>query len=49
MSYLQPVLAYIILAIAIGYIAKKFFLPKSLFATKKKGGKACGHDDCGCH
>tara|TARA_R110002167_G_scaffold312948_3_gene518628 strand:- start:2746 stop:2895 length:150 start_codon:yes stop_codon:yes gene_type:complete len=49
MVILQNVLVYIILAIALGYIAKKFFLPKSLFAHKKGKAKACGQDDCGCH
>ncbi|WP_411029609.1 hypothetical protein [Spongiimicrobium sp. 3-5] len=49
MSYVQPILTYIVLAVAIGFIAKKFFLPKSLFASKKKSAKACGQDDCGCH
>ncbi|MEO0527627.1 MAG: hypothetical protein AAFZ89_10390 [Bacteroidota bacterium] len=49
MSYLQPILAYLIVALAAGYILRKFFLPKSLFVSKKKGIKACGHEDCGCH
>ncbi len=52
MALLQTVLVYIILIIAVGYILKKFFLPKALFASKneKKGlGKACGQNDCGCH
>jgi hypothetical protein len=54
MDILQQVLVYITLAIAVGYILKKFFLPKALFVSKKsnlssKGSKACGQDDCGCH
>ena len=46
---LQPLLVYIVLAIAIGYLVKKFFLPKTLFAPKKVNSKTCGQDDCGCH
>lgn len=49
MEILQLILVYITLAIAIGYLVKKFFLPKTLFATKKAPTKACGQDDCGCH
>ncbi len=49
MELLQSILAYTTLAIAVGYIVKKFFLPKSLFATKKGNDKACGDGDCGCH
>jgi len=49
MENLQLVLVYITLALAIGYLVKKFFLPITLFATKKSAAKACGQDDCGCH
>ena len=49
MDILQHTLAYITLILSIGYIVKKFFLPKSLFASKKGNSKACGQDDCGCH
>ncbi|MGB5822006.1 MAG: hypothetical protein WBG90_21165 [Saonia sp.] len=49
MSYLQPILVYITLAIAVGYLAFKFILPKRLFASKKNSTKACGQEDCGCH
>jgi hypothetical protein len=49
MEILQLVLVYITVTIASAYIVKKFFLPKSLFATKKVSAKACGQDDCGCH
>ena len=47
---MQEVLVYIILFTAIGYLAKKFILPKSLFATTKKSPKSCGIDsgNCGC-
>lgn len=49
MSLIQPILAYTTLALAIGYIVFKFFIPKSILSTKKKTGKACGENDCGCH
>lgn len=49
MEILQTTLVYITVAIAMGYIVKKFFLPKTLFASKKSSSKACGQDDCGCH
>jgi hypothetical protein len=56
MELFQSILVYITLAIAIGYIVKKFFLPKALFISKKssitsgqENTKACGQNDCGCH
>jgi len=49
MSLIQPILAYITLAIAVGYIVFKFFLPKSILTTKKGNDKSCGDTDCGCH
>ncbi len=48
MEILQLILVYITVAMAFGYIMKKFVLPKSLFATKKVSAKSCGHDGCGC-
>jgi len=49
MELLQHILVYITLALALGYIVKRFFLPKSLFVSKKGTSKSCGQDDCGCH
>jgi len=49
MVLFQEILVYIILLIAIGFIVKKFFLPKSFFNSKKSAAKACGQEDCGCH
>ncbi|MCL6460755.1 hypothetical protein SAMN05444372_10722 [Flavobacterium micromati] len=40
---IQEVIAYILLGIALAFLAKKFFF------KKKKSGKDCGSDDCGCH
>lgn len=48
MALFQSVLVYLTLALAIGYLVKKYFLPKRLFVDKK-GSKACGQEDCGCH
>ncbi|EWH13895.1 hypothetical protein KLA_07582 [Cellulophaga geojensis KL-A] len=47
METLQHILVFITATIAFGYIAKKFFLPKSLF-TSNKSKKSCGSDNCGC-
>jgi hypothetical protein len=49
MDILQHILVYITLALAIGFIAFKFFIPKSVWGLKKRISKACGQDDCGCH
>ncbi len=49
MDFLQNILVYVVLAVAVGYLAKKFLLPKSSFASGKGDAKACGKDDCGCH
>lgn len=49
MDSIQNILVYIILAVAVGYLVKKFLLPKSLFASGKGEIKGCGEDDCGCH
>lgn len=45
---IQDILMYIVLLIAVGYLVKKFLLPRSLFSTGKEAS-ACGKDDCGCH
>ena len=46
---MQEVLTYIILLTAVGYLVKKFLLPKSLFASTNKPSKGCGNNtDCGC-
>ena len=46
---MQEIVAFSILFLAIGYLAKKFLLPKSLFASSKKDSTGCGQDNCGCH
>ena len=51
MENIQQILVYITLSLAVGYLVKKFFIPKRLLATKKVGSKnkSCGSQDCGCH
>jgi len=49
MDIVQQIGVYIAVALALGYLLKKFVLPKSLFSNSKKNTKACGQDDCGCH
>jgi hypothetical protein len=39
---IQEIAAFIALAIAVGFLIKKFFL------KKKKSDKDCGSNDCGC-
>jgi uncharacterized membrane protein YwzB len=46
---IQHILVYITLAISVGYIVTKFFIPKSIWSSKKENSKACGQDGCGCH
>jgi hypothetical protein len=41
---IQEILVYITLAVAIGFLVKKFFWKKK----PKKSNKSCG-EDCGCH
>tara|TARA_R110000868_G_scaffold101718_4_gene280081 strand:- start:335 stop:484 length:150 start_codon:yes stop_codon:yes gene_type:complete len=49
MDTLQNILLFITLGIAVGYLVKKFFLPKKYSASKKQNQKGCGSNDCGCH
>lgn len=42
-TIIQNILVFLAVALAIGFLAKKFFLKKS------KSKKVCGTDDCGCH
>lgn len=39
----QKIIAFIILAIAIGFLIKKYFF------KSKKSDKNCGSGDCGCN
>tara|TARA_R110000868_G_scaffold82956_5_gene234004 strand:+ start:1023 stop:1172 length:150 start_codon:yes stop_codon:yes gene_type:complete len=49
MALLQNILMYLTLAIAVGYVTKKYLLPKKFFSSKKQNQKGCGSTDCGCH
>lgn len=46
---LQFILVYLTLIIAVGYLLKRFILPKKLFKTRKSKTTGCGQEDCGCH
>ena len=48
MDLTQEILVYLTLLIALGYLIRKFLLPKKFFAGKKSN-QGCGEDDCGCH
>ena len=42
---IQNILVFLTVALAIGYIIKKYF-----WSPKNKNTKACGgNDNCGCH
>lgn len=46
MDYLQTILAYAALSLALVYLVRKFLLPR----RKKKGRRpGCSEDDCNCH
>ncbi|NJB71724.1 hypothetical protein GGR42_002186 [Saonia flava] len=49
MDIFQNIVVYLILAAAIAYLVKTYFLPKKLFSSKKGKDSACGNDNCGCH
>jgi hypothetical protein len=41
-TVIQNILVFTTVALAIGFLVKKFF-------WKKKAKESCGTDDCGCH
>jgi uncharacterized membrane protein YwzB len=43
MELFQEILVFITLALAIGFLVKKYFL------KKVKSSKSYGEDSCGCH
>jgi len=49
MEIFQHILVYITVFIAVGYLVKKFLLPRSLFAGKKGSAKAACGKEGGCH
>lgn len=48
MALVQNILAYLILAMALGYLINRYFLPNKLVLGKKKKKGSCGSSDCGC-
>lgn len=49
MDVLQPILVYITLGLALGYLLYKFIIPRRYLSPGKKTDSACGQDNCGCH
>jgi len=47
METMQQILVYVALALAAGYLAWKYVVPKGVFG-KKASSKSCGQDNCGC-
>ncbi len=48
-TIIQDILVYASLTIAVGFLVKKFFIPKPVKATKKKFTKSCKQGgNCGC-
>ena len=43
MEYIQEILVYITVFLAVAYLVKKYFY------KPKKTSKSCGEDNCGCH
>ena len=49
MNNFQDILVYITLGLAIAFLVKKFFIPKTVKSQKKENIKSCGQDsNCGC-
>jgi hypothetical protein len=45
----QHILMYLTLALAVGYLLRKFVFTGSRKSGKKSQGGNCGDPDCGCH
>ena len=48
MEFAQEILVYLTLLVALGYLVRKFLIPKKYLAGKKSN-QGCGEDECGCH
>ncbi len=47
--FVQNILVFVVFAIAIGFLIKKFiWKPKPVTSSKKTPG-SCGKNGCGCH
>jgi hypothetical protein len=44
----QHLLVYLTVAIALGYLLRKFVWPAFAKPDRDGGGKGCGNSDCGC-
>lgn len=45
----QHILAYLTVALAVGYLLRKFVFPSLWKSQKSNAGGDCGSPDCGCH
>ncbi|MBW1297787.1 hypothetical protein GBO31_19915 [Aquimarina litoralis] len=45
---IQNILVFVVVALAIGFLVKKFFWKPQVSSANKKSG-ACGKNGCGCH
>lgn len=45
----QHILVYLVLALAVGYLLRKFVFTDSVKSGKESLGGGCGDSDCGCH
>ncbi len=45
----QHIVVFIIFALAIGFLVKKFFYKPAVSTSKKKSSNTCGSSGCGCH
>lgn len=49
MYWIQNILAFLILLVALAYLVHKFVYPLPFLSLKKKNDSSCGGPDCGCH
>ncbi|SEM08317.1 hypothetical protein SAMN04487910_4096 [Aquimarina amphilecti] len=47
--FIQNILVFIVFAIAIAFLIKKFVWKPKVVATNKKIPGNCGNNGCGCH
>ncbi|WP_200831878.1 hypothetical protein [Aquimarina sp. AU474] len=47
---IQNILVILVVAVALGFLIKKFvWKPSSITIGKKKSSNSCGDNGCGCH
>ncbi|WP_181044209.1 hypothetical protein [Aureicoccus marinus] len=48
MEFVQTILVYLSLFIALAYLIRVWFWPQASFSGVKKTKRNCGDDSCGC-